>query len=1133
MTKTSLFLRSVLCISVLAFGAPLVSAQKTTSPSIYETLDNFNGAFAELKEERDALRQEIEGLKHEQRSLFDGVKARLEASEEGRDRSTDALLEERARVSTLRSEKEKLAKTIETQADMERRFETTLELKDGAIEDVEDENKKLRATLASAKKAYAKAVAQLKRLRGESSSWRDLADRLKASSQKAGLLEGELGLAREKLKLSKERVALSEKAKTELHQRYKDEMAQLRRMHDPLKAKIEALEEERFKDAKIYQDRRDEAQADSLTWQKEVLELQTQNSMLESRVASLDTKTEGAEARVLDLEKERATLRQQVDALKEELGALKRDKRAAADEKTALEKKLNEALKDKAGLEKEESDRLKESALLSKERDALAKDKKALTEAKADLEEELKEALKDKSGLEKEKSGMLKERALLNKERDALVKDKEILTEAKADLEKELSEVKGIRKDLEKEKSGMLKERVLLNKERDALVKDKKILTEAKADLEKELSEVKGIRKGLEKEKSGTQKELALLGAENDALVKDKKVLGEAKAELEQQLAKVLDEKADFERETKQKTGAFEKEVKRLQVQLKPALEKISAFEKEKKTLLKALDQGNQALADAEKSVVDTGKANKGLEADLKVAKKEQGDLVRENQLNMAGLTKERTQLLRQLKETTDKLRKEKTDLLIEMKNKHAAATKKLRRDNLEYHTTIKRLEKTLSKKTMMLEKAEHEGKALAADVRDAQDILSSLKKGHEAYVEQLQEDFSDALAYLRTQVKSAREELDEAKKTNKALSDTKVELKKLTKEKAGLQKKIAAFNDQIFKDNMALAQSATTEKENRLLKTNMGDLLEKYNKTNTQNKKLVQRFEAMKREWEGMKKEQAGVTAALSESKGLKRENQGLHGKLATTEAKLRNLLNKLVDLQSDNQDLKEKTRTRISPRDFRETKDSNKKMEHENTLLKRRVAQLESALEGMRSAKEELIKVSKKQKSKISRMNSRLDAWDNESEGWTRSEKKVKKVLGAKSEKIGDLREVLAETQDENKKLQARVDDFAGQHAAMNVRLEELEKENSILHYNLGVIYTEKAMYEQAVKEYEKALERNPADPYPAYNLGIIYSQYLIDEDEAVKYFRRYLERAPQDEDANRARKYIMTRDSYDLST
>jgi tetratricopeptide (TPR) repeat protein len=93
----------------------------------------------------------------------------------------------------------------------------------------------------------------------------------------------------------------------------------------------------------------------------------------------------------------------------------------------------------------------------------------------------------------------------------------------------------------------------------------------------------------------------------------------------------------------------------------------------------------------------------------------------------------------------------------------------------------------------------------------------------------------------------------------------------------------------------------------------------------------------------------------------------------------------------------------------------------------------------------------------------------------------------------------------------------------------MEKLAKENGLLHYNLGVIYTEKESYAEALKEFEKALELRPDDGYSHYNLGIIYSQYVIDEDKAVDHFKKYLKIAPSDKDADMARKYVFVRESY----
>jgi len=163
---------------------------------------------------------------------------------------------------------------------------------------------------------------------------------------------------------------------------------------------------------------------------------------------------------------------------------------------------------------------------------------------------------------------------------------------------------------------------------------------------------------------------------------------------------------------------------------------------------------------------------------------------------------------------------------------------------------------------------------------------------------------------------------------------------------------------------------------------------------------------------------------------------------------------------------------------------------------------------------------------------MDNNLDRWEDEREDWTRQEKQTRHVLGTEKEKADQLREVLHATEAENRQLKGKVNDFAGQLASVNAEIEALTTENALLHYNLGVIYTDRAMYSQAVREFEQALERDPNDPHAAYNLGIIYSQYVVDEEQAVAYFKRYLKAVPAgDKDADLARKYIMTRDSYGI--
>ncbi len=76
-----------------------------------------------------------------------------------------------------------------------------------------------------------------------------------------------------------------------------------------------------------------------------------------------------------------------------------------------------------------------------------------------------------------------------------------------------------------------------------------------------------------------------------------------------------------------------------------------------------------------------------------------------------------------------------------------------------------------------------------------------------------------------------------------------------------------------------------------------------------------------------------------------------------------------------------------------------------------------------------------------------------------------------------------------------------------------EKLKYEKSIEeHYFLGVSYEKKGLYNDAEKEYLKAIELNP-EHYKAYcNLGTVYSKTGRTE-EAIKYYKRALQINPKD--------------------
>jgi len=69
---------------------------------------------------------------------------------------------------------------------------------------------------------------------------------------------------------------------------------------------------------------------------------------------------------------------------------------------------------------------------------------------------------------------------------------------------------------------------------------------------------------------------------------------------------------------------------------------------------------------------------------------------------------------------------------------------------------------------------------------------------------------------------------------------------------------------------------------------------------------------------------------------------------------------------------------------------------------------------------------------------------------------------------------------------------------------------------HYNLAIIYENEGRYKEAAVEYEKVLQLSPDDVDVHYNLGIVYDDFIQDNEKAVFHYRRYLDLSPNAPDA-----------------
>ena len=95
-------------------------------------------------------------------------------------------------------------------------------------------------------------------------------------------------------------------------------------------------------------------------------------------------------------------------------------------------------------------------------------------------------------------------------------------------------------------------------------------------------------------------------------------------------------------------------------------------------------------------------------------------------------------------------------------------------------------------------------------------------------------------------------------------------------------------------------------------------------------------------------------------------------------------------------------------------------------------------------------------------------------------------------------------------------------------NKKNKRLQDEVADMHYNLGVILTEQNKFSPAIAEFKKVLELKPNDKESHYNLAIIYDEHLKDNQKALEHYRAYLKIAPEGNDSQKVRKWVIDKES-----
>ncbi|MFH1777991.1 MAG: tetratricopeptide repeat protein, partial [Candidatus Omnitrophota bacterium] len=137
----------------------------------------------------------------------------------------------------------------------------------------------------------------------------------------------------------------------------------------------------------------------------------------------------------------------------------------------------------------------------------------------------------------------------------------------------------------------------------------------------------------------------------------------------------------------------------------------------------------------------------------------------------------------------------------------------------------------------------------------------------------------------------------------------------------------------------------------------------------------------------------------------------------------------------------------------------------------------------------------------------------------------KKIRE-LGKLKNDYENVKTKLEEAKEQNNQLIEYRKNIEPKYRQMVYKSEELEAEmkrvkqeqdrrESRIAYNLGVIYTEKGKYDEAVEQYIRAIELDPVNVLAYYNLGIVYEEFLKTPEQAIEAYKKYIELNPLAED------------------
>ncbi len=309
--------------------------------------------------------------------------------------------------------------------------------------------------------------------------------------------------------------------------------------------------------------------------------------------------------------------------------------------------------------------------------------------------------------------------------------------------------------------------------------------------------------------------------------------------------------------------------------------------------------------------------------------------------------------------------------------------------------------------------------------------------------------------------------------------------------------------------DKTILAQMQKLEKDNLELKKKYDDIDVDRNNILNQTKNLLQektKWDEMGGQLENLKKTNRlfmlQKDKILSDNQRLKNEIGSILGNFDSLKESYQELLSKEEAAEKENVNLRRLLTQQVeSTPEYQVLDRESKRLRDENLKLGQALNLLEDRI------KKALDHIKKNQLREI---------------GMVRQVREQKQALDDLRSQNGSLTKGNQELNVMINQAPDRVKDIAAQN-------QVLLKETAEMHYNMGVFFTENKQFEQAEKEYLRALDFDPNHLKAHYNLGYLYAEDLNKHDRAMFHLEKFLQIDPNSKESEAIRSYIAARQTW----